>query len=124
MVNINRIEKFFTEDVQNTIPAIIKEWIELSGLDKNDTAKIIKEASIREGEHASNSCLDYYLMSEPYLHVTLDFKNNIFSSEIYTQVYSNHKFIAYTFEEFRDYWNKLIAESYGQDVHFPLMPKF
>lgn len=111
------LNKFFEEEVQEAIPAIIKEWVRVSGItDDGEYAKMMADSRVRCFLD-DDAVVRYTFLSEPYVEVIIS--DDLYEVTISDRMTTRQKFSTNDFNEFKNYWNNIVVEYYGFDTKLP-----
>jgi len=111
------LNRFFEEEVQEAIPAIIKEWVRVSEItDDGEYAKMMADSRVRCFLD-DDDVVRYTFLSEPYTEVIIS--DDLFEVTIADQMTTRMKFSTNDFNEFKNYWNNIVVEYYGFDAKLP-----
>ena len=119
MIMTNRdFSHFFEEDVQEAIPAIVKEWMRECGITDNETIRDeLAESRVRCFQ--TDDTVRYAFLSEPYVDVVIS--HDLYEVTIADRMSTRMKFSTNDFEEFKNYWNNMVVDYYGFDAKLPLL---
>ena len=110
--------RFFEEDVQEAIPAIVKEWMRECGITDSETIHDeLLESRVRC--FPADDVVRYTFLSEPYIDVVIS--HDLYEVTIADRMSTRMKFSTNDFEEFKNYWNNMVVEYYGFDAKLPLL---
>lgn len=82
----------------------------------------LRDAKLTNQSENDNELI-YTFMSEPYIKVSMNFDNNVYSIIIADQMSIRNKFISEELNTFIQFWNKVVIDYYGENS-FPQMPLY
>ena len=92
------------------------------GYTEQELKDSLRDAKLTNQSENDNE-LVYTFMSEPYIKVSMNFDNNVYSIIIADQMSIRNKFISEELDTFIQFWNRVVIDYYGENS-FPQMPLY